>query len=84
MKDKELWIAVQNTDLGGLTCMEPEQIQCATPFSVIKTDANLNVLEEFEFNNVAFGGLSVAYPHQNQIFLGSYKSDRIAIYNIND
>ena len=64
--------------------MEPEQIQCATPFSVIKTDANLNVLEEFEFNNVAFGGLSVAYPHQNQIFLGSYKSDRIAIYNIND
>ena len=84
VKDKELWIAVQNTDLGGLTCMEPEQIQCATPFSVIKTDANLNVLEEFEFNNVAFGGLSVAYPHQNQIFLGSYKSDRIAIYNIND
>ena len=83
-KNEELWIAVQDTNFGGLTCMEPDQIQCATPFSVIRTDADLNVIEELNFGDVSFGGLSVVYPHNNQLFLGSYKSDRIAIYNIND
>ena len=83
-KNEELWIAVQDTNFGGLTCMEPDQIQCATPFSVIRTDADLNVIEELNFGDVSFGGLSVVYPHNNELFLGSYKSDRIAIYNIND
>ncbi len=83
-KDDELWIAVQDSDLGGLTCMDPKQVQCATPFSVIRTDSELNVIEEFTFRNVAFGGLSVAYPYQNKLFLGSYKSDRIAIYSLDD
>ena len=62
----------------------PDQIQCETPFSVIRTDADLNVIEELNFGDVSFGGLSVVYPHNNELFLGSYKSDRIAIYNIND
>ena len=83
-KDEELWIAVQDTNFGGLTCMEPNQIQCATPFSVIRTDADLNIIEEINFGDVSFGGLSVVYPHNNELFLGSYKSDRIAIYNTND
>ena len=83
-KDNQLWIAVQNTDLGGLSCMKPSQIQCATPFSVITTDKSLNVIKEYDFGDTAFGGLSVVYPYKDELILGSYKSDRIGIFNIND
>ena len=83
-KDNQLWIAVQNTDLGGLSCMKPSQIQCATPFSVITTDKSLNVIKEYNFGDTAFGGLSVVYPYKDELILGSYKSDRIGIFNIND
>jgi len=83
-KDNQLWIAVQNTDLGGLSCMKPSQIQCATPFSVITTDKSLNVIKEYNFGDTAFGGLSVVYPYKDELILGSYKSDRIGIFNTND
>ena len=83
-KDNQLWIAVQNTDLGGLSCMKPSQIQCATPFSVITTDKSLNVIKEYNFGDTAFGCLSVVYPYKDELILGSYKSDRIGIFNIND
>ena len=83
-KDDQLWIAVQNTDLGGLSCMKPSQIQCATPFSVITTDKSLNLIKEYNFGDTAFGGLSVVYPYKDELILGSYKSDRIGIFNIND
>tara|TARA_B100001057_G_scaffold122892_1_gene121765 strand:- start:7585 stop:8751 length:1167 start_codon:yes stop_codon:yes gene_type:complete len=83
-KGDELWIAVQNTDLGGLTCMRSSQIQCATPFSVITTDKSLNMMREYTFGDTAFGGLSVVYPFKDELILGSYKSDRIGIFNIND
>ncbi len=83
-KGDELWIAVQNTDLGGLSCMDPSQIQCATPFSVIATDKSLNLIKEYNFGDTAFGGLSVVYPFKDELILGSYKSDRIGIFTIND
>jgi len=83
-KDNALWVAVQNSDLGGLTCMRPDQVQCATPFSVLEINKDLKLLNEFDFNNVAFGGLSAVYPYSNKLILGSYKSDRIAIYEITD
>ena len=83
-KDNQLWIAVQNTDLGGLSCMKPSQIQCATPFSVITTDKSLNVIKEYNLGDTAFGCLSVVYPYKDELILGSYKSDRIGIFNIND
>ena len=31
---------------------------------------NLNVIEELNFGDVSFGGLSVVYPHNNELFLG--------------
>ena len=83
-KDDELWIAVQNTDLGGLTCMDSSQVQCATPYSVIVTDKYLNLIKQYEFGNTSFGGLSVVYPYEDELILGSYKSDRIGIFKTND
>ena len=38
------------------------------------------VQTEYNFEDVAYGSASVAYPHENKVFIGSYKSDRIAIF----
>ncbi len=78
--DGELWIGGQNTDLGGIYCIDESIIQCPTPFFVMRADKDLNILEEYNFEDVAYGSASVAYPHENKVFIGSYKSDRIAIF----
>ena len=76
----ELWIGGQNTDLGQLACIEETVLQCPTPFFVIHADKDLNILKEYNFADVSFGGASVAYPFEDKIFVGAYKSDRIAIF----
>ena len=76
----ELWIGGQNTDLGGLNCIPEDVIQCSMPFFIIRADKDLNILEEYNFKDVAYGGASVAYPFEDKIFIGAYKSDRIAIF----
>ena len=76
----ELWIGGQNTDLGGLSCIPEDVIQCSMPFFIIRADRDLNILEEYNFKDVAYGGASVAYPFEDKVFIGAYKSDRIAIF----
>ncbi len=76
----ELWIGGQNTDLGQLACIEETVLQCPTPFFVIHADKDLNIIEEYNFEDVAFGGASVAYPFEDRVFVGAYKSDRIGIF----
>ena len=76
----ELWIGGQNTDLGGLNCIPEDVIQCPMPFFIVRADRDLNILEEYNFQDVAYGGASVAYPFEDKIFIGAYKSDRIAIF----
>ena len=39
-----------------------------------------NIIKEYNFEDVAFGGSSVAYPFEDKVFVGAYKSDRIAIF----
>ena len=50
------------------------------PFFIIRADRDLNILDEYNFEDVAYGGASVAYPFEDKIFIGAYKSDRIAIF----
>ena len=49
-------------------------------FFVIHADKDLNIIEEYNFEDVAFGGASVAYPFEDRVFVGAYKSDRIGIF----
>ena len=80
--DDFLWAIGQNTDLGAIECIDPELIQCPTPFFAIKFDSDMEILEEYNLANVAYGAASVAYPYADLIYFGSYKSDRIAILNV--
>ena len=47
-------------------------------------DSDLEILEEYNLANVAYGAASVAYPYDDLIYFGSYKSDRIAILSVGD
>ena len=76
----EIWVAVQNTDLGGFHCINETLIQCPTPFSVQRHSKDLDLLERHDFQDVAFGGASVAYGDGKQIIIGAYKADRIAVF----
>ena len=67
----ELWIGGQNTDLGGLNCIPEDVIQCSMPFFIIRADRDLNILEEYNFKDVAYGGASVAYPFEDKVFIGA-------------
>lgn len=80
--DGFLWAIGQNTDLGAIECIDPELIQCPTPFFAMKFDSDMEILEEYNLANVAYGAASVAYPYADLIYFGSYKSDRIAILNV--
>ena len=76
----EIWAAVQNTDLGGFHCIDESLVQCPTPFSVQRYSKDLELLERHDFQDVAFGGASVAYGDGKQIIIGAYKADRIAVF----
>ena len=76
----EIWAAVQNTDLGGFHCIDETLVQCPTPFSVQRYSKDLKLLERHDFQDVAFGGASVAYGDGKQIIIGAYKADRIAVF----
>ena len=76
----EIWVAVQNTDLGGFHCINESLVQCPTPFSVQRYSKDLKLLERHDFQDVAFGGASVAYGDGKQIIIGAYKADRIAVF----
>ena len=80
--DGFLWAIGQNTDLGAIECIDPELIQCPTPFFAMKFDLDMKVLEEYNLANVSYGAASVAYPYDDLLYFGSYKSDRIAILNL--
>ena len=41
----ELWIGGQNTDLGGIYCIDESIIQCPMPFFIIRADRDLNILK---------------------------------------
>ena len=82
--DGFLWAAGQNTDLGGIECIDPELIQCPTPFFAIKFDKNMEILAEYNLENVSYGAVSVTYPYGDLLYFGSYKSDRIAILNLDN
>ena len=50
----------------------------------MKFDSDMEILEEYNLANVAYGAASVAYPYADLLYFGSYKSDRIAILNVGD
>ncbi len=52
---------------------------CSLPFSVIElSKEDLKQINKYEYSNTIFGLPTVAVPHNNSIYIGSFHSERIA------
>jgi len=57
---------------------------CSLPFSIYQLDKdNLKIKNEYSFSKTVFGLPTVAVPIENEVFLGSFHSDRLGIIEIN-
>ncbi len=57
---------------------------CSLPFSIYRLDKNdLKIKNEYSFSKTVFGLPTVAVPIEDEVFLGSFHSDRLGIIEIN-
>ena len=57
---------------------------CSLPFSIYQLDKNnLEIKNEYSFSKTVFGLPTVAVPIEDEVFLGSFHSDRLGIIEIN-
>ena len=57
---------------------------CSLPFSIYKLEMDsLNVLDKYSFNKTVFGLPTVAVPIKNKVYMGSFHSDRLGVFEIN-
>ena len=57
---------------------------CSLPFSIYQLDKyNLEIKNEYSFSKTVFGLPTVAVPIEDEVFLGSFHSDRLGIVEIN-
>ena len=82
LKNDSLWVtALDHEILDTLKCSEMKV--CTLPFSIYELDAiSLEEKNRFSFSKTVFGLPTVALPIDNKIWIGSFRSDRIAYLNI--
>ena len=57
---------------------------CSLPFSIYQLDKNnLEIKNKYSFSKTVFGLPTVAVPIEDEVFLGSFHSDRLGIIKIN-
>jgi hypothetical protein len=78
-----LWVAAHNfSGLEGLQCDE-SIVQCPLPFTIHQLSLkDLSEINTFSFFDKQMGAATVALPHNNKIWLGTFHGDRIASFNI--
>ena len=78
IKNDSLWVTELNHQPGdSSTCIE--SIACSLPFTIIELDKNkLEPVKEYKVKESAFGLPTVAVPHNDYIYIGSFHADRIA------
>lgn len=56
---------------------------CSLPFSIYKLDLiSLDIIDKYSFSKTVFGLPTVAVPFKENIYLGSFHSDRIGYFKI--
>ena len=81
--DSGLWVAAH--DYSGLESLQCDYsiVQCPLPFTIHHLALeNLDVLGVYSFSKSQMGAATVALPHKNKIWLGSFHGDRIASFEI--
>ena len=82
LTEESLWVTTLDHEiLDILKCSE--SITCTLPFSVYELDPlTLEEKQKFSFRKTVFGLPTVALPVKDKIWIGSFRSDRIAYLNL--
>jgi len=82
LTEESLWVtALDHEILDTIKCIE--YTVCALPFSVYELDpVTLEEKQRFSFRKTVFGLPTVALPVKDKIWIGSFRSDRIAYLNL--
>mgnify|MGYP001158490814 FL=1 len=58
---------------------------CSAPFSIYELDkSSLSLQNKYSFSKTVFGLPTVAVPINKKLYIGSFRSDRIGVININE
>ena len=82
LTEESLWVTTLDHEiLDTIKCIE--YTVCALPFSVYELDpVTLEEKQRFSFRKTVFGLPTVALPVKDKIWIGSFRSDRIAYLNL--
>jgi hypothetical protein len=82
LTEESLWVTTLDHEiLDTLKCTE--SITCTLPFSVYELDPlTLEEKQRFSFRKTIFGLPTVALPVKDKIWIGSFRSDRVAYINM--
>ena len=82
LSEESLWVTTLDHEiLDTIKCIE--YTVCALPFSVYELDpVTLEEKQRFSFRKTVFGLPTVALPVKDKIWIGSFRSDRIAYLNL--
>ena len=81
-----IWVATQdNTGTDLLIHCDETVLQCSLPFTIFKLrQSDLSEVASFSFDQTQMGSVTVAVPHKNKVWLGTFLGDRMAsFYNEN-
>ena len=78
IKDGFAWVTNHDhTVIQSLGCTD--RINCTLPFSVNKLSLlDLSLIDSYKFESINMGVGTVGLPHNKSLWIGSYKSDRLA------
>ena len=81
LKNNSLWVTTLDHEiLDTIKCSGMKV--CTLPFSIYELDSiSLHEKNRFSFSKTIFGLPTVALPVENKIWIGSFRSDRIAYLN---
>ena len=82
LTEESLWVTTLDHEiLDTIKCIE--YTVCALPFSVYELDpVTLEEKQRFSFRKTVFGLPTVALPVKDKIWIGSFRSDRVAYINM--
>ena len=79
----DIWVATHDITLDQLSECPPTLAQCLLPFTIFNLSGDdLSEQAAYSFKSGVFGVATVAIPHENKVWLGTFHGDRIASFDL--
>lgn len=79
----DIWVATHDITLDQLSECPPTLAQCLLPFTIYNLSGDdLSEQAAYSFNSQAFGAATVAIPHEDRVWLGTFHGDRMASFSL--